>query len=147
MWFWFFSFVAFSKSYPCNISIITQVGFQANIFFLKLTIIFIQKDSYLEVSYIFAKVIPFSKSLLFSRVSPPLLRYSNDSFIKLQNTHPFSLLNIPQTAENQVFLESRQTFSIFPWTLILYWIAKVCNRFPKLGKGFIPIKSGWLNEF
>ena len=68
MWFWFFSFVAFSKSYPCNISIITQVGFQANIFFLKLTIIFIQKDSYLEVSYIFAKVIPFSKSLLFSRV-------------------------------------------------------------------------------
>ena len=42
----------------------------------------------------------------------PLLRYSNDSFIRLQNTHPFSLLNIPQTAENQGFLESRQTVSI-----------------------------------
>ncbi|RHQ99355.1 hypothetical protein DWX68_12090, partial [Clostridium sp. AF20-7] len=32
-------------------------------------VIFIQKGSCQEVSYIFAKMIPFSKSLLFSRVS------------------------------------------------------------------------------
>lgn len=32
-----FLFVAISKSYSCNISIITQVRFQVNMFFLKLT--------------------------------------------------------------------------------------------------------------
>ena len=32
-----FVFIAIVKSYPYNISIITQVGFQVNIFFLKLT--------------------------------------------------------------------------------------------------------------
>ena len=93
----------------------------------------IQKGSCQEVSYIFTKVIPFSKSLLFSRVSPPLLRYSNVSFIRLQNTYLFSPLNIPQTAENQGFLESRQTVSIFTVTGILYCIAKVCNVYSGLG--------------
>ena len=50
----------------------------------------------------------------------------------------FSPLNILQTAENQGFFESRQTVSIFPWTLILYCIAKVCNRCSKWGDNFIP---------
>ena len=68
----------------------------------------------------------------------PLLRYSNDSFIRLQNTHPFLLLNIPQTAENQGFLESRQTVSIFAWTLILYCLAKVYLPYQKWGEEFSP---------
>ena len=104
-------------------------------------VIFIQKGSCREISYIFAKVIPFSKSLLFSRVSKHPSATIFKWFIhKLQNTHPFSPLNIPQIAENQGFLESRQTVSIFPWTLILYCIAKACNRFSKWGNIFSPFE-------
>ena len=84
--------------------------------------------------YLLAKAYYSAKSQ-----NTPLLWYSNGSFIRLQNTHPFLLLNIPQTAENQGFFESRQTVSIFPWTLILYCIAKVCNRFSKWGNCFIPL--------
>ena len=54
-------------------------------------------------------------------------------------TRPFSFLNVQQTAGNQGFFESRQMVSIFPWTLILYCIAKVCNRFSKWGNDFIPL--------
>ena len=97
----------FRPQYCCTFVNITSVRFISQV-------IFIQKGSCQEVSYIFTKVIPFSKSLLFSKVqNTPLLRYSNGSFIRLQNTHPFFLLNIPQTAENQGFFESRQTVSTF----------------------------------
>ena len=66
----------------------------------------------------------------------PLFQYSNVSFKRPENTRPLSFFIIPQTAENQGFLESKQTVSIFAWTLILYCIAKVCNRFSKWGKKF-----------
>jgi hypothetical protein len=60
-------------------------------------------------------VIPFSKSLLFSKVqTTPLFQYSNVSFKRPENTRPLSFFIIPQTAENQGFFESRQTVSIFP---------------------------------
>ncbi len=38
----------------------------------------------------------------------------NVSFKELQNTRPFSFLNVQQTAGNQGFFESRQMVSIFP---------------------------------
>jgi len=59
-------------------------------------------------------VIPFSKSLLFSKFqTTPLFQYSNVSFKRPENTRPLSFFIIPQTAENQGFFESRQTVSIF----------------------------------
>ena len=47
-------------------------------------------------------------------LTTPLIHYTNVSFKELQNTRPFSFLNVQQTAGNQGFFESRQMISIFP---------------------------------
>lgn len=72
--------------------------------------------------------------------TPPLSRYSNGSFKRHENTHPFSFPNIPQFAENQGFFESKQTVSTFPWSFILYYIAKINPPCQKWGKEFTPVK-------
>ncbi|MDO5392478.1 MAG: hypothetical protein Q4F24_15510, partial [Eubacteriales bacterium] len=62
-----------------------------------------------------AKVIPFSKSLLFSKVqTTPLFQYSNVSFKRPENTRPLSFFIIPKTARNQGFFENKHTVSTFP---------------------------------
>ncbi len=76
-----FPFVLFYSASLLFIYYMCKISHQKNIFETHCTcvnitsvrfisqVIFIQKGSCREISYIFAKVIPFSKSLLFSRVS------------------------------------------------------------------------------
>ena len=123
----FFFIVPYRKGFSLKISkIYCEIFLPVNTVYKKATAR--RYHTFSQKWYLLAKAYYSAESQ-----NTPLLRYSNGSFIRLQNTHPFLLLNIPQTAENQGFFESRQTVSIFTVTGILYCIAKVCNVYSGLG--------------